>query len=224
MRVMGMAGREVLTEGRSAVARHPYAGRNPPAGVQLPSRVQLPLGQEAGFSLVEVLVALAVLTIISAALIFSFNFNKSKGQVLFSLVHSVGDAAERFAVDTSCYPYDTALLFEQSLAATDTNNSCGAAVGPQWNGPYMKTLSVTTTNNVLVTQIGPQVTLSINNIGQALTNGTPNQYAVIASNVPDAIAKQAYIACGGATSNCVLVSGSGTPPLDTFEYVFAQTQ
>lgn len=183
-----------------------------------------PMGREGGFSLVEVLVALAVLTIISAALIFSFNFNKSKGQVLFSLVHSVGDAAERFAVDTSCYPYDTALLFQQSLAATDTNNSCGAAVGAQWNGPYMKTLSVDTNNNVLVTQIGPQVTLSINDIGQALTSGMPNQYAVLANNVPDAIAKQAYTACGGSTSNCVLVAGTGTPPLDTFEYVFAQTQ
>jgi prepilin-type N-terminal cleavage/methylation domain-containing protein len=182
------------------------------------------MGRAGGFSLVEMIVALAVLTIISAALIFSFNFNKSKGQVLFSLVHSVGDAAERFAVDTSCYPYDTALLFQQSLAATDTNNSCGAAVGAQWNGPYMKTMPVDANNNVLVTQIGPQVTLSINDIGQALTNGAPNQYAVLANNVPDAIAKQAYTACGGSTSNCVLVAGTGTPPLDTFEYVFAQTQ
>ncbi|GBE49136.1 hypothetical protein BMS3Bbin13_00035 [bacterium BMS3Bbin13] len=187
-------------------------------------RVTGMVNQEGGFSLVEMIVALGVMTIISAALVFSFNFNKSKGQVLFSLMHSVGSAAERFSVDTSCYPYDTALLFEQSLASTDTNNSCGALVAGQWNGPYMKTLPVNGSNNVLVTQIGPQVTLSIGNIGQALANGTPNQYAVIASGVPDAIAKQADAACGGSTSNCVLVPGTGTPPIDTIEYVFAQTQ
>ena len=218
MRVTRMAGCKVLTEGRSAVAQCPSAGSNPPAGSN-------PLaGREAGFSLVEVLVALAVLTIISAALIFSFNFAKSKGQVLFSLMHSIGDAAQRFAVDTSCYPYVTGDLFKYSLAATDANNSCGFAVGSRWNGPYMKTLPTNTTNNVLVTQIGPQVVLSINDIGQALPSGTPNQYAVIAGNVPTAIAKQAYTACGGANSNCVLVPGTGTPPLDLFEYVFAQTQ
>ena len=185
---------------------------------------EIPAGREAGFSLVEVLVALAVLTIISAALIFSFNFAKSKGQVLFSLMHSIGDAAQRFAVDTSCYPYTTGDLFKQSLAATDTFNSCGAAVGARWNGPYMKPLPLGPINNVRVTQIGPQVTVSIYRYNQAIPNGLPNQYAVIAYSIPDAIAKQALTACGGANSNCVLWAGGATPNTSKVVYVFAQTQ
>lgn len=174
---------------------------------------------EAGFSLVEVLVALAVLTIISAALIFSFNFNKSKGQVLYSLMDSVGNAAERFAVDTSCYPYTTDMLFSATDGQSNTNTSCGSAVGTLWNGPYMKTLPVDTNKDVLAPQIAPNAALSIADLGTALPTGNAHQYAVVASNVPDAIAQQAYRACGGAQSNCLVISGT---PLDTFEYVFAQ--
>lgn len=181
---------------------------------------RLPSGAEDGFSLVEILVALAVLTIIGAALVFSFNFNKSKGQVLYSLMDSVGNAAIRFSVDTSCYPYTTDMLFSQTDGTTNTNTSCGTAVGNLWNGPYMKTLPVNASKDILVPQVAPNVTLTITDIGPVLPTGNAHQYAVVASNVPTEIANQAERACGGANSNCRVGTGS---PLTTFEYVFAQS-
>lgn len=178
-----------------------------------------------GFSLVEILVALSVLTIIGAAMVFGFNFHKSYGDTLNELMHTIGDSANRFALDTGCYPWHVSALFNKNYGETNNKNSCKSPVGALWNGPYMKAMPLDPNGvDVASPQIAPNMRLIISDVGRMLPGGPSNQYAVIAERVPRAVAEQAYLACGGASSNCVLAAGGWTGTTYTLFYVFSQFQ
>lgn len=177
--------------------------------------------QQGGFTLVETIVAVAVVVLMGTALIFHFNMSKSKGQALLTEMQGVASAATRFNTDTSCMPTNTGELFNRTLAGT--NNYCGIDVSTSWNGPYMDDRPLDANNNVLMTTIGPTTSLKIVE-GAFLSDGNSTQYAVEANNVPNAIADQAYTACGGSQSQCVVASAnSAGQGMTSIEYVFDES-
>ena len=177
--------------------------------------------QQGGFTLIEIIVALAIIVTLGTVLFFHFNMSKSKGEALLVAMQGASSAATRFNTDTSCMPTNTGELFNRNLVGT--NNYCGIDVSSSWNGPYMADRPLDANNNVLLTSIAPATSLKIVE-GTFLNDGNTTQYAVEANNVPNAIADQAYQACGGAQSQCVVASansaGTGTTSID---YVFDES-
>lgn len=185
-------------------------------------------GKQGGFTLVELMIALAIMVIIGTILWTSVNMNKSKGQIAYVAATNIAKSAERFQVDTSCYPFTTQQLFANP--GNSTSNSCGVAIGTTWNGPYMNAEPVNSSGDILLPKIGPTTSISIQSGNWINMAGVTTEYAVILNNVPTAIAKQALTACtnnaNSATSGSNTVSGNcfiGTPSggLNTFGYVFA---
>lgn len=177
--------------------------------------------QQGGFTLIEIIVALAIIVILGTVLLFHFNMSKAKGQALVTAMQGVGSAATRFNADTSCMPTNTGELFNSTLAGT--NNYCGIDVANSWNGPYMEDRPLDANNNVLLTSIGPATSLKIVE-GAFLADGNTTQYAVEANNVPNAIADQAYKACGGVQSQCTVASAnSAGQGMTSITYVFDES-
>ena len=188
---------------------------------------------EDGFSLIELIIALAVMVIAGVLVYNGFTFNKSKGQIMYSLAGSIAGAAKRMEVDTSCYPLNTAQLFNYK-AYGGTTNTCGENLGSVWNGPYSITYSTLSANdNIILNQLGQNVDARIIKTANTIpTSSEANMIAVQFNNVPNGIASQAGIACGipqtngntlGDTgNNCIVgaanAAGTGTT---TFTYVFA---
>lgn len=182
---------------------------------------------ECGFSLIEILVALGVLTILGSVSVFAFNSDSSRAQSLYAEATEIGHAADRFALDTSCYPYDTEMLFSKTVGTTDTNNSCGLAVGSAWDGPYMKPRPVNSAKNVVVS-FARDLSLGIWDIGQtplALPGGKPHQYAVVLKNVPLGVGKKFLEICGNNCQSLTMSTMYTWGSTMTYEifFVFAQT-
>lgn len=177
--------------------------------------------QQGGFTLIEIIVALAIIVTLGTVLFFHFNMSKSKGEALITAMQGIGSAATRFNTDTSCMPNNTGELFNRNLAGT--NNYCGIDVSSSWNGPYMADRPLDANNNVLLTSIAPATSLKIVE-GAFLNDGNTTQYAVEANNVPNAIANQAYKACGGSQSQCIVASAnSAGQGMTSITYVFDES-
>ena len=183
--------------------------------------------RQRGITLYSMLAALAVVSILLAIMVTAFSGSNSKAKVLYSMMQSVGQASNRFQLDTSCFPLAASHLFQKPTTAS---NSCGFSVATTWQGPYMKSQPVSGTA-ITVPKIGANTTLSLSS-GTYLSNaGSGTQYAVVASNVPTPIAVKAAKACGdnGATSSgsgsnnsssCIL--GKSTGGVSTLTYVYSQ--
>ncbi len=184
-------------------------------------RMRSQRSQQGGFTLIEILVAIAIIVVLGTVIFFHFNMAKSKGEALVTAMQGIGSAATRFDADTSCMPTNTGELFNVNLAGT--NNYCGIDVTSSWNGPYMEDRPLDANNNVLLTSIAPTTSLKIVE-GAFLNDGNSTQYAVEANNVPNAIAAQAYKACGGAQSQCVMASAnSAGQGMTSIDYVFDES-
>ena len=93
---------------------------------------------DAGFSLVEVLVAFAVVSIITVAVVFTFNSSKAKAEVIIDFSNEVYNAVQRYEIDTGCIPRYLLALTSKAYASKSWSNSCNADVSARWNGPYLK--------------------------------------------------------------------------------------
>jgi prepilin-type N-terminal cleavage/methylation domain-containing protein len=95
----------------------------------------------AGFSLVEVLVALAVVSIITIALVFAFNFGRPRAETLIHFSNKVYNAIQRYEIDTGCVPLVLTALISKVNASHAWSNSCHANVSARWDGPYLENTS-----------------------------------------------------------------------------------
>jgi prepilin-type N-terminal cleavage/methylation domain-containing protein len=91
----------------------------------------------SGFSLVEILVALAVVSIITAAVVLAFNSSRTRAETIVQFSNEVYNAVQRYEIDTGCVPHYLPSLIEKSLAYKAWSNSCSEKVSARWNGPYL---------------------------------------------------------------------------------------
>ncbi len=94
----------------------------------------------SGFSLVEILVALAVVSIITTAVVFTFNSSKAKAETILQFSNKVYNAVQRFEIDTGCVPHYKWALTSKAFASSPSSNSCNANVSARWNGPYLESI------------------------------------------------------------------------------------
>lgn len=100
--------------------------------------------KQRGFSIMELMIGIAVLAVLGAIAKGAYNGTGAKAQSLLTSMQEFGGAAERYRLDTSCYPSSNAFLLQRpSELAVTTGTWCGSVnASKQWNGPYMEPIAL----------------------------------------------------------------------------------
>jgi prepilin-type N-terminal cleavage/methylation domain-containing protein len=183
---------------------------------------------EDGFTLTELIIVIVILGVLAAVVLGHFDTSSAKGKALFLGMASVAHDASHFGVSLGTYPTTYSAL---TNIADSGDNTAQLNLANTWNGPYAKPANMNAAGDLVLNQVATGVTLTFAPVtpgANGLPNGLPYQYAVVASNVPPAIANAAVNLCNGQSGNtsganggvCSLTKGA----TDTVYYVFAQNQ
>lgn len=98
---------------------------------ELPARVQKKAGHEDGFTIVEILVALIIISVLMGAVGFAYFANVQKARVVAakSQIKSFETALTNFFLDTGRFPETSEGLGALVAAPSDAST--------KWNGPYL---------------------------------------------------------------------------------------
>lgn len=225
----------MLTHLSDAVRRpRTHAGRLSLTAAAVPCAADERFSSEAGLTLIQILIAVVIATIFAAVGYLSVNLSSSKGKALYDSMASVAHAADAFDLSLGTYPTIYAAMSNPNFGDSASYNTNGTDLSNTWNGPYAKNRDVGANGNLHLNSIATGITLTFKALTSGSTGALPTglayQYAVVANNVPNAIATQAVNVCNGQANNtgatsggqCVLVAGTGTT--STLYYIFAQNQ
>lgn len=181
---------------------------------------------QAGFTLVEALVVLAIIALIAVISMTAFDGSRSKAQTLIAVMGQSAQGAQQFRTDTGTYPKVLAALTDGTLA-TAANTFSGKDVTGQWSRPYIAKQKLNG-NNFVVDKVGAGVELTI----VQATGGIGKIYYILANNVPADIVTEALRECNSSNGAPVAISATnlddnkcvGVPTSGTFGLVFDQTR
>lgn len=185
---------------------------------------------QAGFTLVEALVVLAIISLIAVISMTAFDGSKSKAQTMLAVMGQAAQASQQFRTDTGVYPANLSGLIDKADAADINGKALAANVQNLWSRPYMAMQKMSTVNpkNFVIDKVGSGVELNI----KVLAGGLGKIYYIEATNVPADIVTNAIRECNTsdgsdiavnaanlAANKCVGVAGS-----NQFALVFDQTR
>lgn len=187
---------------------------------------------QAGFTLIEILVALALITLLAVGISLTFDGTRSRAQTLVSTMSELAAANMRLKNDTGCYADIPALLFDSTYASNTNANFCGRSLTATWNGPYVAAFPTAGTGLVNLDKVADGVTIDFiraNNIAGGARNNSM-KYIVRAAGLPDDIVRAALFECNGSDANvndfragkCRGTAGTGSN--GTFEMLFDETR
>lgn len=95
--------------------------------------------RQHGFSLIELMIALAILTMMAVMIGKQFSTGKSKGQMLVTTLATLGEAMNAQKLHTGCHIRMMQFLYQKPTSAqkADTDNYCAADISTTWGGPYV---------------------------------------------------------------------------------------
>lgn len=133
--------------------------------------------QQTGFSLVELIIAVAIIGIITSMAMSAFSGSEeTKTAAVMSKMEEIANAIALYQRNTGCVPSSVSVLFNKSLA-TAANNFCGIDTTASYgNQDYMAAMPGDGGNGVLLSQIGVSGGGLL--IRQNLSGTTPNNYAL----------------------------------------------
>lgn len=147
--------------------------------------------RQQGFTLLELVIVLALISVLAGLSIFAYDGSRGQGIALYSTLTQYGDGMKRMRVDTQCYPTKTSALFARAQA---DDNYCGLATLEQnWKGPYVQAqqFSGTSVGNIDLQQYTPTSFLSIPSRaglgtggGDINLSGNRFQWTVVANDIP----------------------------------------
>lgn len=147
--------------------------------------------RQQGFTLLELVIVLALISILAGLSIFAYDGSRGQGIALYSTLTQYGDGLKRMRVDTQCYPQKTAALFNRTEA---DDNYCGlSTLAQNWKGPYTEAQQFgdNSEGNIDLQQFTPTSFLSLPNRagpttggGDINNSGNRFQWAVVANNIP----------------------------------------
>ncbi len=142
--------------------------------------------RQGGFSLVEMIVAVAMLGILAAAAMSAFSGSEqSKTAALMSKMQEIANAVSMYQRNTGCVPNNVSVLFDK-LLATAANNFCAVSTQANYgNQDYLSPMPGDGGKGVLLNQLGVENGDLL--IRQNLTGTTPNNYAIEVINPGDAL-------------------------------------
>lgn len=178
---------------------------------------------QRGFTLVEILVVLAIITLLVLLMANAFDGSRSKAQVMLGMGKQVADANINLKTDTGCYVNSPRALFDSAFAALPANNYCSRTFGANWARPYLANYSVDASNNLRADKIAAEATVGFNR--EAVGNGW--RYFVRFNNIPMDVVHQALVECNNddsvvgsfPTNRCRAGAVTGSTPT-TFDIVF----
>lgn len=151
------------------------------------------LSKQRGFTLIEILVALAILAVIALLASNAFDGSRTKAQAMIGLGKQVGDANIQLKTDTGCYVNKPVALFDPTEAQKSANNYCARTFGGTWARPYLAQYTVNGSGELVVDKISAEVTVAL----KQATDAGRKRYYVHFDNVPMDIIKQALVECNG---------------------------
>jgi len=183
---------------------------------------------QSGFTLIEILVALALITLLAVGISLAFDGSRSRAQTLVQTMGELASANVRLKNDTGCYADQPNLLVDSTAAATTAANFCTKNLSATWNGPYVATFTLSGTN-VDLDKVADGVTLDfvrVNVAGGAFGN-TGRKYTVAATGVPEDVVKAALQECNSSNADATDYTGRkciGTAASGTFSMLFDETR
>ena len=188
----------------------------------------LNIKKSKGFTLIEILVALAILSVIALLASSAFDGSRSKAQTMIGLLRQVGDGNIQLKTDTGCYAKSPQALFDSAAAQVPGNNYCNRTFGNTWARPYLAQYPVDSSGDLKIDKIAAEVTISLG----TETVSVKKRYFVHASNVPMDVIKQALVECnnddsqGGSFDNarCRTTSDLTTDAPGVFDMLYDTTR
>lgn len=162
---------------------------------------------QKGFTLIEILVALSILSVLALLASNSFDGSRTKAQVMISVAKQIGDANIQLKIDTGCFVSNPKALFDQATALVPANNFCNRPFGNTWARPYLAQYPTDASDNLVVDKISAGVTISLPNFE---TSAGMKKYYVSFQNVPTDVLTQAMIECNGAGADDGSIINDGT--------------
>lgn len=186
------------------------------------------LRKQKGLTLVELLVVLAIITLLAVAIGAAYDPSRSRAQTLIQVMSELGNGNIRLKNDTGCYVNKPHALYSQDAAGDPSNNYCQRNFGNNWVGPYVTRFPVNTDGNATLDKVSADVVIEF----QRELGGTGRRYFVRASNVPNDVIRQALQECNGrpnetATfddSKCKATLGTGSSEVGTFDMLYDETR
>lgn len=184
---------------------------------------------QAGFSLIELLVALVIITILATAITGAFDGSHSRAQTLVGQMAELGNANVRLKNDTGCYVNMPQALYDATSASSTSNNYCGRSFGKVWNGPYVNRFTPDSAGSAKIDKVSAEAALAF---GREDNSSGGKRYFVHATNVPNDIIKQAMQACNDTDDmsatfdqhKCRAQVGSGTTEVGDFDMMYDETR
>jgi prepilin-type N-terminal cleavage/methylation domain-containing protein len=168
------------------------------------------LAKQKGFSLIELLVALALLTLLAVAIAGAFDGSRSRAQALLSMMSELGSAQARHKNDTGCYTNKPLALFDPATGQAAANNVCARAQTNTWNGPYLTRFTADGSGSVVADKVAEGVLVSFG----VESAGVGKRYFVHTINLPDDVARQTLQECNNAV---ILATMQLTTAFDKFK-------
>ena len=142
------------------------------------------ISRQSGFSLAEIVIALAIVAVVTAASMTAFSGNESsKATAVMSKLEEVANAVALYQRNTGCVPNNLSVLFNKSLA-TAGNNFCGADTTASYgNQDYLSPMPPDTSGTGLA--LG-QLGLADGDLQIAQNLAGSSNYALVVSGLGDA--------------------------------------
>lgn len=185
--------------------------------------------RQGGFSMVEIMVVLAVISILTVLATGAFDGARTKAQAMLALGKQLGDANIMLKLDTGCYVKNASALFDPTAAAIPANNYCGRNFGTTWSRAYMAKYPTDTNGAIKFDKIGAEVIASFPDkpVGTAW-----KRYYVQFDNVPMDVVRQGLNECNGSmddegdfdTEKCRTDASLTDEGVGNFQILFDETR
>lgn len=189
------------------------------------------LKTQSGFSLIELLVGLALLTLLAVAISGAFDGSRSRAQSLLSMMSELGSAQARQKNDTGCYVKVPTALFNKADGIASAKNFCNRVQTNTWNGPYL-TRFTSENDKVVADKVAEGVLVTFGREDA----GIGKRYFVSAEKVPADVARQFLQECNNKVDETSMqastafdsfkcrANGLGSAETATVEMIFDETR